>query len=55
MPIPRSADRGLRIWSSNPFNELVNTASADRMPRLLSTGAQPTRGWDVAHAEVEAG
>jgi hypothetical protein len=55
MPIPRSADRGPRTRSANPLNDLVDAVSADTPTRALSTGAQPSRGWAVAQAEVEVG
>jgi hypothetical protein len=41
--------------SANPLNDLVDAVSADHPTRSFSAGSQPTRGWAVAHVEVEVG
>lgn len=55
VPVPRSSDRGPRTRSANPLNDLVDAVTADQPTRALSAGSQPTRGWAVAHVEVEIG
>jgi hypothetical protein len=62
-PIPSAAERGATraatrgtvggAGPANPLDALLAAASADRPTRALSAARQPTRGWTVAHAEVE--
>jgi hypothetical protein len=57
-PLPASR-RGAGIRgpgaASSPLDDLFAAVSAERPTRSLLSGGQPSRGWTVAHAEVEIG
>jgi hypothetical protein len=54
-PIPPESERGAMrsAGALSPLGELLAAASADQPMRSLTAGGQTTRGWAVAHAEIE--